>query len=50
VHARVHVPRRIDDEQRALLEQLDEKLGPEPYRRDGEDDGGFFQRLKNAFH
>jgi molecular chaperone DnaJ len=50
VHTRVHVPRRLDDEQRALLEQLDEKLGHEPYRRDGEDDGGFFKRLKNAFH
>jgi len=50
VHAIVHVPRRLDDEQRALLEQLDETLGHEPYRHDGEDDGGFFRRLKNAFH
>jgi molecular chaperone DnaJ len=49
-HARIHVPRRLDDEQRALLEQLDHKLGHEPYRRDSEDDGGFFKRLKNAFH
>ena len=27
VHARVHVPRRLDDEQRALVEQLGEALG-----------------------
>jgi molecular chaperone DnaJ len=49
VHAVVHVPRRLDDEQRALLEQLDERLGHEPYRRD-DDGGGFFHRLRNAFH
>jgi molecular chaperone DnaJ len=48
VHARVHVPRRLDDEQRALLERLDEQLGHEPYR-DDEGDDGFFGRLKNAF-
>jgi len=48
VHARVHVPRKLDDEQRALVEQLGEALGEEPYR-DAEDGGGFFGRLKNAF-
>ena len=48
LHVRVHVPRRLDDEQRALVEQLGEALGEEPYR-DDEGDGGFFGRLKNAF-
>ena len=48
MHARVHVPRRLDDEQRALVEQLDQALGEEPYR-DDEGDGGFFGRIKNAF-
>jgi molecular chaperone DnaJ len=50
VHARVHVPRRLDHEQRALLEQLDESLGHEPYQADDDEDGGFFRRLRNAFH
>ena len=48
VHARVHIPRKLDDEQRALVEQLAETLGEEPYR-DEEDDGGFFGRIRNAF-
>ena len=48
VHARVHVPRRLDDEQRALVEQLGQALGEESYR-DDEDDGGLFGRIKNAF-
>jgi len=48
LHVRVHVPRRLDDEQRALVEQLGHALGEEPYR-DDEGDGGFFGRLKNAF-
>jgi molecular chaperone DnaJ len=47
-HIRVHVPRRLDEEQRALVEQLGEALGEEPYR-DDEQDGGFFGRIKNAF-
>lgn len=47
-HIRVHVPRRLDEEQRALVEQLGETLGDEPYRDDDED-GGFFGRIKNAF-
>jgi molecular chaperone DnaJ len=48
VHARVHIPRKLDDEQRALVEQLGEALGEEPYR-DDEDHGGFFGRIRNAF-
>ncbi len=47
-HVRVHVPRRLDDEQRTLVEQLGEALGDEPYR-DDEGDDGFFGRIKNAF-
>jgi molecular chaperone DnaJ len=48
VHARVHVPRKLDDAQRALIEQLGVALGEEAYH-DDEDDGGFFGRIKNAF-
>lgn len=48
VHARVHIPRKLDDEQRALVERLGEALGEEPYR-DDDDGGGFFGRIKNAF-
>ena len=47
VHARVHVPRRLDESQRTLLEQLGETLGADPYHHD--EHGGFFRRLKNAF-
>ena len=36
VHARVHVPRRLDDAQRALIEQLEQDLGDDPYRADDE--------------
>jgi molecular chaperone DnaJ len=43
----VAVPTALDDEQRALLEQLDGKLGDEAYRSRDED-GGFFSRLKSA--
>jgi molecular chaperone DnaJ len=42
----VVVPRRLDDEQRRLLEQLDASLGDDAYRQDDE---GFFERLKSAF-
>jgi len=43
----VAVPTALDAEQRALVEQLDERLDDEAYRpRDG--DGGFFSRLKSA--
>ena len=48
LHVRVHIPRRLDDVQRALVEQLGEQLGEEPYR-DDEEDGGFFGRIKKAF-
>ena len=48
VHARVHVPRKLDDAQRALVEQLGVALGDEPYH-DDEEDGGFFGRIRNAF-
>ncbi|MEI7761200.1 MAG: molecular chaperone DnaJ [Thermoleophilia bacterium] len=48
VHVRIHIPRQLDDEQRALVEQLGEALGEEPYRDDG-DDGGLFGRIKNVF-
>ena len=48
VHARVHVPRRLDDDQRALVEQLGQALGEEAYRGD-EGDEGFFGRIRNAF-
>ncbi len=43
----VVVPRRLDDEQRRLLEQLDASLGDDAYRDDGDD--GFFDRIKSAF-
>ena len=45
VHLEVGVPRKLDAEQRALLEQLGEKLDDDAYRRDD----GFFERLKSAF-
>ncbi len=48
VHARVHVPRRLDDTQRGLVEQLGEALGEASYRGH-EDDDGFFGRIRNAF-
>jgi molecular chaperone DnaJ len=48
VHARVHIPRRLDETQRALIEQLEQDLGDEPYNV-GDDDGGLFGRIKNAF-
>ena len=43
----VAVPTVLDEEQRALVEQLDEKLDDEAYRPRDED-GGFFSRLKSA--
>ena len=41
----VRVPRRLTDEQQALLEELQRKLGEEHYG----DDEGFFEKLKSAF-
>jgi molecular chaperone DnaJ len=43
----VAVPTTLDEEQRALVEQLDEKLDDDAYRPRDED-GGFFSRLKSA--
>ena len=43
----VAVPTVLDDEQRALVEQLDETLDDDAYRPRDED-GGFFSRLKSA--
>ena len=43
----VVVPTALDDEQRALVEQLDERLDEDAYRPRDED-GGFFSRLKSA--
>ena len=43
----VAVPTVLDEEQRALVEQLDEKLDDDAYRSRDED-GGFFGRLKSA--
>jgi molecular chaperone DnaJ len=43
----VAVPTVLDDEQRALVEQLDAKLDDDAYRSRDED-GGFFSRLKSA--
>lgn len=41
----VRVPRRIDDESRRLLEELDERIDDTSY----DEDEGFFDRLKAAF-
>jgi molecular chaperone DnaJ len=41
----VHVPRRLNEEQRALLEEFQRTAGAESYR----DDEGFFDKLKSAF-
>ena len=43
----VAVPTVLDDEQRTLLAQLDEKLGDAAYVSRDEDEG-FFSRLKSA--
>ncbi len=43
----VAIPTALDDEQRALVEELDRRLGDEAYRPQDED-GGFFGRLKSA--
>jgi len=47
VHLDVRIPRRLDPEQRRLLLELDEQIGEDAYRDDG--DGGFFGRLRSAF-
>jgi molecular chaperone DnaJ len=43
----VTVPTRMSDEQRTLLEDFDRRSTPETYAA-GEDDDGFFRRLKSA--
>jgi molecular chaperone DnaJ len=48
VHVAVRVPRRLTEEQRVALEQLDGVLDAEAYRVDDEDEG-FFSRLRSAF-
>ncbi len=45
VHVEVGIPRKLDVEERALLEELGERLGEDAYRRDD----GFFERLRSAF-
>ena len=44
VHARVHVPRRLDEAQRALIEQLERGPRRRAVPRDDDDDGGLFGR------
>ena len=41
----VLVPRRLDDEQRRLLEEFQRSAGDETYHHDA----GFFEKLKSAF-
>jgi molecular chaperone DnaJ len=43
----VAVPTRMSDEQRTLLEDFDRRTTPDTYAA-GQDDDGFFQRLKSA--
>lgn len=47
VHLDVRVPRRLTDDQRARLQELDAELGEESYA--DEPDDGLFSRLRNAF-
>jgi molecular chaperone DnaJ len=41
----VAIPRRLTDEQRKLVAELDRSIGPEAY----DEDEGFFEKLKSAF-
>ena len=43
----VAVPRHLNDEQRRLLNQFEQEVDEETYKRD--DDEGFFDKLKSAF-
>ncbi len=45
VFVNVQVPHRLNEQQRALLEEFDRSAGEETYRRDE----GFFEKLKSAF-
>ncbi|MDH4338935.1 MAG: molecular chaperone DnaJ [Thermoleophilia bacterium] len=44
----VAVPTHLTAEQRSLLEDVDAKVGPEAYAPQGDEDEGFFHRLKSA--
>jgi molecular chaperone DnaJ len=44
----VAVPTVLDSEQRRLLEDVDQRLGPEAYVPKSDEGEGFFQRLKSA--
>jgi molecular chaperone DnaJ len=44
----VAVPTVLDAQQRQLVEELDERLGPESYVSADDEDEGFFRRLKSA--
>jgi molecular chaperone DnaJ len=44
----VAVPTVLDAQQRRLVEELDEQLGPESYVSADDEDEGFFRRLKSA--
>jgi molecular chaperone DnaJ len=44
----VAVPTVLDAQQRQLVEELDERLGPESYVSADDEDEGFFRRLKGA--
>lgn len=44
----VAVPTHLTAEQRSLLEDVDAKVGPEAYASQGDEDEGFFHRLKSA--
>jgi len=48
VHLDVRIPRHLTPEQRRVLLELGDQLGEEHYRQD--DEGGFFHRLRSAFH
>jgi molecular chaperone DnaJ len=45
----VQVPRRLDDEQRRLLEELQRSERPENYPRERDTGEGFLSRLKSSF-
>ena len=45
----VMVPRNLDDQQRALLQEFEESTGAEHYGDDGEHPDGVLRRLRNLF-
>jgi DnaJ-class molecular chaperone len=44
----VAVPTELDPEQRRLLADLDQRLGPDAYSSPDDEDEGFLRRLKSA--